>query len=70
MDHVAEFTEKYRGKFMVIKGKTVIGVYDTFEAAMAGATKRYKIGEFMVQEVGAPEYIPRTRSLYLRSIDA
>ena len=70
MDHVTELTKKYLGKFLVIKDKNIIGAYDSFEEAMAGATKKYKVGEFMVQEVGAREYLPRTRSLYLRSIDA
>ena len=69
MDHISELEKKYPGKFLIIKDKTIIGVYDTFEDAMNGATEKYKVGEFMVQEVGR-DYIPRHRSLYLRRANA
>jgi len=46
----SEFVEKYKGKFIVIKGKEVIGVYDTEIIAYAETIKNEELGTFLIQE--------------------
>ena len=70
MDHIAEFTKKYSGKFLVIVDKQVFGAFDTLKEALDAALAKYKMGEFMVQEVGAREHLPHTHALYLRKANA
>jgi len=40
---------QYRGKILVIKGKKVIGAYNNTIEAFNEATKKYKMGSFMIQ---------------------
>ena len=53
-----EFVEKYRGKFIVIKGKEVLGVYDSDIEAVRETTKHHELGTFLVQkcEPGSESY--------------
>jgi hypothetical protein len=41
--------DKYKGKILVLKGKRVMGAYDTPLEAFNEATKKYKPGSFMIQ---------------------
>lgn len=41
----------YRLKFVVISGKELRGIYDTFEAALEAAVMSYNSGEYIVQQV-------------------
>ncbi len=41
--------EKYRGKVLVIKGKEILGVYDTPLEAYLETQKQYEPGTFMIQ---------------------
>ena len=50
IDHQQELVEKYEGKFIVIKEKKVIGVYDTLEDAYIEAQKEHELGTFLIQE--------------------
>jgi len=45
----AELVEKYVGKFLVIKGATVLGVYNTPLEALSESIKENEIGSFMIQ---------------------
>ena len=41
--------EQYGGKFLVIKGKTIIGVYSSALEAYFNTQKTHKLGTFMIQ---------------------
>lgn len=49
LDHQAELIEKYNGKFLVIKGEEVIGVYDAEDAAYFETGKTHEVGTFLIQ---------------------
>ena len=50
LDNQDEFVRKYNGKFLVIKNKIIIGVYDTLEEAYVETQKEHKLGTFLIQE--------------------
>lgn len=58
LDHQAELVEKYNGKFLVIKGNEVIGVYDAEDVAFFETGKKYEPGTFLIQfcEAGDSSY--------------
>lgn len=58
LDHQSELVEKYNGKFLVIKGEEVIGVYDNEATAFFETEKLYKAGTFLIQlcEAGNSSY--------------
>jgi hypothetical protein len=41
----------YKFKFVIISGKDLKGIYDTFEAALEAAIISFKIGEFIIQQI-------------------
>ncbi|MDR0302313.1 MAG: hypothetical protein LBI04_08400 [Treponema sp.] len=41
----------YRLKFVIISGKELKGIYDTFEAALGAAALNYNSGEYIIQHV-------------------
>ena len=50
LEHQQELASKYNGKYIVIVGNNVVGVYETNEAAYEESLKDYKLGEFLIQE--------------------
>ena len=48
--HQEELVKQYKGKFIVIKGKNVVGVFDTELDAYTNAVKKYELGTFLIQE--------------------
>lgn len=50
LDHQEELVEKYRGKFLVIKDESVVGVYDSELDAYRESVKKYELGTFLIQE--------------------
>lgn len=49
--HQDELVKKYSGKFVVIKGQQVIGVFDDQARAVADTSKTQELGTFLVQKV-------------------
>lgn len=49
--HHAELVKEYDGKYLVIKGQAVIGVYGTREEAIQESMKDHELGTFLVQYV-------------------
>jgi len=47
----AELVKKYAGKVIVIKNRTVLGVYDDVPTAVAETKKTHELGTFLVQKV-------------------
>lgn len=46
--HQEEIVEKYRDKFVVIVGESVVGAFDTQMEAFADASKKFEAGTFMI----------------------
>lgn len=58
ISHQAELVEKYSGKYIVIKNRKVIGVYDSEDMAVTETSKSETLGTFLVQlcEAGKDNY--------------
>jgi hypothetical protein len=50
LDNQDELVKQYNGKFLVIRGNDVVGVYDSDMEALIGAKKKYELGTFLIQE--------------------
>ena len=48
--HQDELVEKYRGKFLIIKGEEVIGVFDNELEAIRETSKKHELGTFIVKK--------------------
>jgi len=56
--HQDELVEKFRGKFVVIKGEEVLGAYSNELEAIQKTSKTHELGTFFVQrcEPGTENY--------------
>ena len=50
LEHQDELVKLYNGKYIVLKNKEVIGVYDSDLEALQITTKNHKFGTFLVQK--------------------
>jgi len=50
LDHQKELVKEYIGRFIVIKNKKVIGVYNTEGEAFTETQKKHELGSFLIQE--------------------
>jgi hypothetical protein len=61
LDHQAEIAAEHDGKFVVIKGGTIIGSYDSEMAALLETKKHHELGTFLIQRVtSGPEGYTQT----------
>ncbi len=67
LDHQDELVDKYFGKYLVIKGLSVIGVHDTEIMAYENAIKNHPAGTFMVQHC-TPGIEAYTQTYYSRVV--
>lgn len=51
--HQDELVKKYKGKFIVIKDETVLGVFDDQLSAVSDTSEKHELGTFLVQKVEA-----------------
>lgn len=51
LSNKAYFLRHYRGKFIVLKSCKVQGVHESRLEAIANASKKYRLGTFIVQHV-------------------
>lgn len=49
LENQTELVKKYNGKFIVIVGNTVVGIYDSEGDALIESKKKYEIGTFLIQ---------------------
>jgi hypothetical protein len=47
--HQAELVKKYRNKYLVLKGESLLGVYDSPIEALVETKKHHELGTFMIQ---------------------
>lgn len=50
IDNQSDLIAKYQDKFLVIKDKTVIGIYNTEIEAYSETVKIHELGTFLIQE--------------------
>lgn len=50
LGHQDELVKQYRGKFVVIKGAAVIGVFDSELEAIEKTSQEHELGTFLVQK--------------------
>jgi len=50
LDHKDELIEKFNGKFIVIMGTQVVGVYDSEIDAYNSSKEKYELGTFLIQQ--------------------
>jgi hypothetical protein len=56
-----EWVKTYLGKFVLVKGKELIGVFDSPDAAVSEGAKRFASESFLVRQVNLEDkdvYIP------------
>jgi len=58
LEHQEELVKKYNGKFIIIKNREVIGVFDSELEAIEKTAEKYELGTFLVQkcEPGSESY--------------
>ncbi|GMO58152.1 MAG: hypothetical protein Ta2A_03510 [Treponemataceae bacterium] len=50
MQNTDKFYKTYGGKFLAIKDSQILGVYETFNSALADTLKKETLGSFLIQE--------------------
>jgi len=50
-EHCAEWARYHCGKFALVKGDNLVGVFDTREAALAEGVRRFGLTPFLVRSV-------------------
>lgn len=55
LENQSDLVKKYNGKFLVIKDKAVVGVYDKEDIALIDAEKKFGLGSFIIQECSPGE---------------
>ena len=43
------------GKFALVRGETLVGVFDSYEAAITAGYERFRLERFLVKEIRAVE---------------
>ena len=66
----AELEKHHMGKHVVIKDGTLVGAYDTFDAAAREAVSRFGKEPFLIRQVGAPDTVRMPASVAWRPIRA
>lgn len=56
-----EFLEKYEGKFLVIRGEEVIGVFDDKVEAIDKTREKFPLGTFLVQHINRDKILFHSR---------
>lgn len=49
-----ELEAAHTGKYVLIKGDEVIGIFDTLDDALRVAVKRFGRGPYLIEEIGLP----------------
>jgi len=50
LEHQEEFAKKYNGKFIVIKNRQIIGIYNSEIEAVEESCKTEEMGTFLIQK--------------------
>lgn len=47
-----KFAERFRGRYLLIRGDALVGHFDTFEAAVDEGARRFGAGPFLARRAG------------------
>jgi hypothetical protein len=50
----AELEAKHMGKWVIVRDRKLVDVYDSFDLAATDAVKRFGGGPYLIRQVGAP----------------
>jgi hypothetical protein len=50
LENTDKFYKKYGHKYLAVKNKDILGVYDTFNEALENTLKTEPLGTFLIQE--------------------
>ena len=50
-EHLQEWLSHYAGKFALVKGRQLIGTFNTVEEALGEGTRRFGLTSFLVRQV-------------------
>ncbi len=50
----AEWAREHPGKYAVVKGDSLAGVFDTIEEALAAGVRAFGLTSFLVRQLGQP----------------
>jgi hypothetical protein len=53
--HEPEWLETHEGKFVVVKGEELVGIFDSLDEALAAGATRFGLSSFLVRRVGEGE---------------
>jgi hypothetical protein len=45
--------DEHRGRFVLIRGERIVGIFDHFHAASQHATRQFRRGSYLIQCIGA-----------------
>ena len=54
-DNWDKFLDLYEGRYLLIHGKELIGVYDSHARAYEEARKQFKVGTFLIEHCQYPQ---------------
>ena len=54
-ENQTDLAKDHPGKFVLIKGASLIGAFDTLEAALAEGARQFKLESFLVRQVNQPQ---------------
>ena len=50
----SELEQHHKGKWALIHGEQLTGVFDSFENAASEGVERFGVGPFLIRQIGAP----------------
>jgi hypothetical protein len=50
----ADLEASHLGKFVVVHNRTLVGTYDSFDAAAREAVHRFGRGPYLIRQIGSP----------------
>lgn len=69
-DNLEAWLTNFAGKFVVVKGNELIGVFDTIDAALSEGARRFGLNSFLVRRVERTPQEIRIPALTLGLISA
>jgi hypothetical protein len=61
----AELEAQHRGKWVLIHGKELVGLFDDFDAAATAAVAKFGRGPYLIRQVGAAPVTLPASAMYV-----
>lgn len=63
--HQPEWEAQHSGKWVLVHAQSLVGTFDTFDAAASEAVKRFGRGPYLIRQVGAPPIVLPASVMYV-----